>query len=258
MSEAQDSIPSARLNVAAWPALAAVLDRFVVEARAASDLSALRRCLPVAVAAFGFDRYLYLSTDAPFTHPERPFALSNLPHSWLHNYLEDAQYLHDPTLRVAMNAALPIAWDAIRQDRELTRAERTFLDRAESDGFGHGLTVPVHGPGALRGVLNLGATNIASPDQTVFAQLLALQTHDQVLRLFHGGGRLAKVKSLTAREIECLVWAARGKTSWQTALILDVAEPTINFHINNSMRKLSVFSRTHAVAKAVALGLIYV
>ena len=61
---------------------------------------------------------------------------------------------------------------------------------------------------------------------------------------------------LTEREKECLLWAAEGKTSWETAQILQISERTVIFHLQNAARKLKVVNRQHAIARAVVLGLI--
>ena len=61
---------------------------------------------------------------------------------------------------------------------------------------------------------------------------------------------------LTAREKDVLLWAARGKTSAEIAIILGLSERTINFHCDQAMRRLDVVNRTQAVANAVAEGLI--
>lgn len=61
---------------------------------------------------------------------------------------------------------------------------------------------------------------------------------------------------LSAREVEVLKWTGAGKSSWEIALILGVAERTVNFHVNNALRKLNVVNRTQAVAVALQLGLI--
>ena len=53
-----------------------------------------------------------------------------------------------------------------------------------------------------------------------------------------------------------LLWAARGKTSAEIAIILGLSERTINFHCDQAMRRLDVVNRTQAVANAVAEGLI--
>jgi DNA-binding NarL/FixJ family response regulator len=62
--------------------------------------------------------------------------------------------------------------------------------------------------------------------------------------------------ALNGRELECLTWSARGKTSPEIATILNLSKRTINFHIENACRKLNVSTRTEAVAKAASSRLI--
>jgi len=61
---------------------------------------------------------------------------------------------------------------------------------------------------------------------------------------------------LNDREIEVLTWVARGKTSAQIARKLSLAKRTVDFHIDNARIKLGAATRTAAVVKAVAGGLI--
>ena len=61
---------------------------------------------------------------------------------------------------------------------------------------------------------------------------------------------------LSGREIEALTWSARGKTSAEIATILGVSERTVNFHMDNAMRKLASVTRTQAAVKAAREGLI--
>jgi len=61
---------------------------------------------------------------------------------------------------------------------------------------------------------------------------------------------------LTGRELECLEWVSHGKTSWEIAVILELSERTINFHLGNACQKLGVYGRQHAVAKALKLGIL--
>ena len=63
---------------------------------------------------------------------------------------------------------------------------------------------------------------------------------------------------LSAREGECLHWAAAGKTSWETACILGVRERTVNFHLGNAFTKLKVNNKQAAVAQAIKQGLLTV
>ena len=62
--------------------------------------------------------------------------------------------------------------------------------------------------------------------------------------------------ALNGRELECLTWSARGKTSPEIATILGLSKRTINFHIENACRKLNVATRTEAVGKAASSRLI--
>ncbi|MCD8517803.1 MAG: helix-turn-helix transcriptional regulator [Burkholderiaceae bacterium] len=61
---------------------------------------------------------------------------------------------------------------------------------------------------------------------------------------------------LTGRELQCLAWVSRGKTSWETATILGLSERTVNFHLCNASRKLNVYGRQACVARAIHLGLL--
>ena len=61
---------------------------------------------------------------------------------------------------------------------------------------------------------------------------------------------------LTARERECLRWCAAGKTYWETALILGIAERTVDFHMQSARRKLKADSNAACVARALLLGLL--
>jgi DNA-binding response OmpR family regulator len=77
--------------------------------------------------------------------------------------------------------------------------------------------------------------------------------------------RLAKVTrseiwsceaDLNQRELECLTWAARGKTSSEIAMIVGTSKRNVDFHVENACRKLDVATRIQAAVKAVSGGLI--
>ena len=65
-----------------------------------------------------------------------------------------------------------------------------------------------------------------------------------------------RLVELNDREVECLTWAARGKTSAEVAQILGLTKRTVDFHIDNARTKLGTATRIEAVGKAVAGGLI--
>ena len=61
---------------------------------------------------------------------------------------------------------------------------------------------------------------------------------------------------LTPREIDCLRWAANGKTDGEIAEILSIARWTVVTYLQNAKIKLNCSNRTSAVATALSLGLI--
>jgi DNA-binding CsgD family transcriptional regulator len=64
------------------------------------------------------------------------------------------------------------------------------------------------------------------------------------------GTDMNALQPLSPREREVLRWLKCGKTSWAIALILRISERTVNYHVNNIMRKLDVTNRMQAVSAA--------
>jgi LuxR family quorum sensing-dependent transcriptional regulator len=58
--------------------------------------------------------------------------------------------------------------------------------------------------------------------------------------------------ALGARERDAIAYVAEGKTDWEIAQILGIAESTARFHVDNARRKLGATNRAHAVAKFLA------
>ena len=62
--------------------------------------------------------------------------------------------------------------------------------------------------------------------------------------------------ALTGREVEALSWVAKGKSSTDISVLMNVSERTVNFHVNNVIRKLGVATRVQAAIRCALLGLI--
>ncbi len=61
---------------------------------------------------------------------------------------------------------------------------------------------------------------------------------------------------LTRREEQALAWAARGKTANDTANIMNLSYASVKTYLENARHKLGCANVTHAVAAAIAAGLI--
>ncbi|MFL6622108.1 MAG: response regulator transcription factor [Sulfurifustis sp.] len=68
--------------------------------------------------------------------------------------------------------------------------------------------------------------------------------------LDYGGNRAAF--GTTVRERQILRWISAGKTNREIAKLLRISEFTVKTHVKNLLTKLSVTSRSQAVAKAIA------
>jgi DNA-binding CsgD family transcriptional regulator len=56
--------------------------------------------------------------------------------------------------------------------------------------------------------------------------------------------------------VECLRWAAMGKTDIEISMIIKRSRATVRFHIHNASMKLDAVNRSQAVFKATQLGYI--
>ena len=68
--------------------------------------------------------------------------------------------------------------------------------------------------------------------------------------------RLPSGGTLSKREVQCLRWAAVGKTDLEIGMIISRSRATIRFHIHNAATKLNAVNRSQAVFKAAQLGYI--
>jgi len=72
-----------------------------------------------------------------------------------------------------------------------------------------------------------------------------------------GGARALPVDALLSkREVECLRWAALGKTDLEIGLIISRSRATVRFHIHNASLKLDAVNRCQTLFKAAQLGYI--
>ena len=71
----------------------------------------------------------------------------------------------------------------------------------------------------------------------------------------HGRDLPSRLK-LSAKEVECLQWAAYGKTDAEIGIIMSRSPSTIRFHIQNVSQKLDTVNRGQTIYKAAQLGFI--
>lgn len=136
-----------------------------------------------------------------------------------------------------------------------------FNTRDEDERFGvsGAIIAPAYLPGSV-----IGAVIWATPDDAVDVPAIfaarAGELHVLALKFAAVHNDLASRRTpvtpapLTRREIQCLKWAAMGKTDADISEIMHISLPTVRFHITNAARKLNVVGRPQAIYKAATLG----
>ena len=60
--------------------------------------------------------------------------------------------------------------------------------------------------------------------------------------------------SLTTRQLECIIFVARGKTDWEISKILGLHEQTVTQHLNEARRRCGVSRRSELAIHALYHG----
>jgi len=127
-----------------------------------------------------------------------------------------------------------------------------------SPGVGTALVAPVHLPRGLIGAVVWASADAGLDIRGVFARhavnlhALAMKFIGAYNEAIHSEGEAPVC--LTRREVQCLKWAAAGKTDGDIARIVDIAVPTVRFHMTNAWKKLHVVGRSQAIYRAATLG----
>jgi LuxR family transcriptional activator of conjugal transfer of Ti plasmids len=246
------------------------LEQFLADTSAATKPAAITKSFLDQVGKFGFRRFSYVARGKSEQKTQYEYVATNYPKKWNAYFIEKRYFEIDPTLERARQTLMPFAWSDMKDRRSLTGIQRQLFDEASSFGLRHGFTVPIHAPGGADGLVAL-ATDLAPREFAVevghgrhMLHLLALHYHMRATAAWQRNSPAGKKKAaeakkpspITLREADCLLWTARGKSAWETAVILGVSERTVNFHIENARRKLDAQSKTQAVVRAIMLNLI--
>jgi LuxR family transcriptional regulator len=185
----------------------------------------------------------------------------NFPHGWENMWRE--YECHDPYYHACFDGTLPFDWAKVQSNERLSNKECAAWKYLADFGLARGMTVPIHLPKGKFAVVS-GIVDKSNADWSAIYD----DNRDNMFHMAHIFHNTITEKGyadqvevaiqtiLSPRECECLGWAALGKTSPEIAMILDRSVETVRLHIKNAMLKLDASTRTHAVAKAVQLGVL--
>ena len=214
------------------------------------------------LAKFGFPSFAYAGLHLPPHNLPHPVVVSTYPGEWQAHYVEADLDKIDPVLTECMKGMVPFEWGGLLARDEISKRQKAIFHDASDLGLRFGLTVPIHGYGSEFGLLSVTSNGTEKEFREVSREFMhdlhiaALYYHMAIKKNVDAGTAHEEKVTLTAREMECLLWAAQGKTAWETSEILRISEDTVNFHIKNAMRKFGVYNKRQAVVKAIMLALI--
>lgn len=223
------------------------------------DLPSLHAQVQRLAQALGFEHFIYALRVPEHFAQSSVLLVDGYPPGWTRHYMARDYHVHDPIIRYCSRNILPVLWHQVPGDAPGPEA-RQVMDEAAGHGLCTGLSVPLHTPHGEVGILSGTTSRVGRSARADIAQaqahahLLASYVHEAMRRL---APMPLQRPALSPREQQVLRWAADGKTSWEISCLLHISERTANFHLNAIAQKLGVFSRQHAIARALLLGLIH-
>jgi LuxR family transcriptional activator of conjugal transfer of Ti plasmids len=232
-----------------------VFQSFVDGLGASVDAEGLRSVLSEASAALDLSCFAYLYL--PPRRGEAPSLISNYPTDWTGHYLRERYERVDPVIAEALTTPEPFEWGKEFPAKRLSKPQFALLDEAARFGIRCGFTVPIHDP---RGPI--AAVTFAADERRPAFQR-CIEQHRHVLQLMamyfhaHARRRLSVDRvidgvALSPRELECLEWAAQGKSAWEIGRLLSISRRTAAFHLDNAKVKFGVRTICQAVARLAA------
>jgi DNA-binding CsgD family transcriptional regulator len=235
------------------------LQAIVEQIECATTLDDVHRAGLNICECFDFPKILFTMYYATSLFQPLSVLICNHPNWWSEAYMTRYRRV-DPVAQHCRTRSTPIIIGqpnaTIGVDDENLKA---FVREATKAGLASGVAVPIHGLSSEWGMLILSSDE--SPESirekvirtTPYVAFLATHLQEAVRRIVIGRDAILPNFRLTKREKECLLWSAEGKTSWETARILNISERTVIYHVQNVITKLNVSNRTQAVGRAAAM-----
>jgi DNA-binding CsgD family transcriptional regulator len=253
------------------------LDEVISDIEACLTLDELRNLLQRIAESYGFASFNFIDVGQP--HIDNPFHFGTVKEAWTQDYVRNNFIVVDPCIQRVRKTNTPFTWGSTPLPSFIGKRKPgaiKTMEAAKDHGFTEGLVIPYHFRDYLGRINSSLGAFFWEDAVSKFKFMLSERKHELHLIMIYWvqravdiiaeehRGRVTIIRqpsetssiSLTDRERDMLAWAARGKTVSDTAEILKISDETVETHIRNAMRKLDASNKTHAVAKAIYLGLI--
>lgn len=220
-------------------------------ATAAADFLATIRGMGFACAACG-------AWAGIGRHRQNRFFFVDWPADWLEFYQNNGFVEHDVLPIEARRRVRPFWYRDVVSRLKLSAKQKELYEAGAAYGWHDVFGVPIHGPGSLQGLVTMATRQELKLSRADCAVLEAMaRAVWERCRTAEGFGMSdAPSVQLSPREIECLQWAAAGKSDADIAVLVGIKQATAHFHIERAKKRFGVRTRVEAVAVGVLRGAI--
>ncbi|WP_159566273.1 autoinducer binding domain-containing protein [Budvicia diplopodorum] len=220
------------------------------------DKDAFFTALQTAVHSLGFEYCAYGIRSIYPISSHKTYVINNYPEDWNQTYVDNNYLEIDPTVKHGLRSTQALFWAD-----DVFREAPYFWEEARSFGIKQGISQSQKDENGRISMLTFASDNPELTQKTLILQAPSLIWLSQ---LAHTGladkmmplEPIETEHKLTKREIDILRWTAEGKTSNEISILMSISDRTVNFHINNVLKKLSASNKTAATVKAMMLNLL--
>ncbi|MBB4279376.1 LuxR family transcriptional activator of conjugal transfer of Ti plasmids [Rhizobium mongolense] len=223
-------------------------------AEAARDERMIKNALNRFANSCGFERFAYLQTEGAEIR-----TFNSYPEEWQDIYLGSRYFLIDPVVTEAKRRMEMFSWTADDWPARGASELRRFRDQAIEHGIRSGVTIPVEGSFGSKMMLTFASSekkadrSILQDGQKAIQAVIAIHYR---LKIIAAATIVAPKRLLSPREAMCVMWAAKGKSAPETAMLTGINPRTVQHYLDSARRKLEAATVAQLVAIAKDHGLV--
>jgi LuxR family transcriptional regulator, quorum-sensing system regulator BjaR1 len=203
-----------------------------------------------AIRELGFHAYIMAAVPTAGQSLEQLTVANGWPAEWFELYARENYSASDPIPRHCFRTVNPFEWKDAPYDRAADIAARKVMERAHDFRLVSGFCIPIHYEDATGAISMAGDRAELAPETKKALHLMSIFAYGRICSLRRPPSpRVARL--LNGKEAEVLTWAARGKTTWETSQVMNVAERKVKWLLAQAQRKLDTSNKTASVAQAL-------
>ncbi len=221
---------------------------------AAQDEHMIKSALKGFTQSCGYDRFAYLQTEGLEVK-----TFNSYPETWQDVYLRNNYSRVDPVVTEAKRKRDIFSWSAEDWATRGSSPLRQFRDEAVDHGIRCGFTIPVDGSFGSTMMLTFASSKRKVDASSLLdersALRLALAVHYR-LKIVAAKTIIAPKRMLSPRENMCVVWAAKGKSTHETAVLTGINARTVQHYLDSAREKLDAKTLPQLIGMAKDRGLL--